>query len=80
MKVKSIQWSYPNSDNAKKFGYKTEGCYTLQIGEHNQPLEAVAACRELAPLVTQGNQLFNREWLQYIRGNGYQTSQQHGEA
>lgn len=29
-RYKRIEWSYPTSDNATKFGFCTTGCYTVE--------------------------------------------------
>lgn len=43
LKTKSVDWSYPGSETAKRFGYDTEGCWTVML--HGTELERVAAFR-----------------------------------
>lgn len=31
---KLVEWSYPTSDNAKRFGFYKTGCYTLHIANN----------------------------------------------
>ena len=33
--VKSVQWSYPTSDNARRFGHRFTGCWTVEIIEYD---------------------------------------------
>jgi hypothetical protein len=34
-KLKTVEYSYPSSSNAAKFGFSNSGCYTVEtIGEH----------------------------------------------
>ena len=48
MKVKAIEYSYPTSPNADRFGFKT-GCYTVEIGElpKVKPFKAVAGFKTI---------------------------------
>ena len=46
MLVKSVQYSYPSSPNAERFGYE-DGCYTIEVGDESKPLSAVAAFETL---------------------------------
>jgi hypothetical protein len=41
MTQKSINWSYPSSTNANKFGFKA-GCWTVSVGEQSTPPIAIA--------------------------------------
>ncbi len=43
MKTKRIEYSYPTSPNADRFGFKS-GCYTVEMGECPQlkPFKAIA--------------------------------------
>lgn len=70
MKIKRIVWSYPTSENAAKFGYSKTGCFTLQTGEHNVPLEAIAGHSEQCQLITMGNRLTDFTWSKYQYGGG----------
>jgi hypothetical protein len=48
--TKRIEWAYPTSDNAERFGFK-DGCYTVEMVERTpeqQPAIAVAAFATLA--------------------------------
>ena len=39
---KFISWSYPTSDNAKKFGFYKTGCWTVETTTDNKPPIAIA--------------------------------------
>lgn len=41
MKAKTVQWSYPTSTNAKKFGFNDTGCWCVEFQEGNNPPEAM---------------------------------------
>lgn len=36
MLLKSVDWSYPTSDNAKQCGKYNDGCYTISTWEPNK--------------------------------------------
>lgn len=44
--VKAINWSYPSSGNARRFGFHDAGCWTVSVGEFGQPLKGVAGFAE----------------------------------
>ena len=37
MRVKQINWSYPSSTNAEKFGFGREGCFTFETSKDGKP-------------------------------------------
>lgn len=45
-RVKSVEWAYPSSDTAKRFGKGRTGCWVLQVGNAGEPLEAITAHAE----------------------------------
>lgn len=46
-KLKAINWSYPTSPNAIRFGFASTGCYTVSIIRGNTPPVAQAGFRTL---------------------------------
>lgn len=45
-RVKSVEWAYPSSDTAKRFGKTRTGCWTVQVGNAGEPMEAITAHAE----------------------------------
>lgn len=50
LRAKSVEFAYPTSTNAARFGFSKDGCYTVELGFPGQPAVAVAgfATREEA--------------------------------
>lgn len=46
--TKRIEWSYPSSGNATRFGLANYGCYTVETVAGNEPPSAVAGFLTLA--------------------------------
>ena len=42
MTTKRVDYSYPTSTNATRFGFGKTGCYTVETVKHPQPPKAVA--------------------------------------
>jgi len=42
-KEKQVDFAYPTSINAEKFGYSKTGCWVLKIGKAGKPLNAIKA-------------------------------------
>lgn len=77
--IKSLEWSYPTSDNARLFGHPT-GCWTIKLGLVGHPSHAVRAfpkdqkayalhCTQVLPfkwsLFTES---VHPEYLQLVKG------------
>jgi hypothetical protein len=41
-RFKSVEWSYPTSTNAKRFGFHDTGCWTVQLTKGIRPPKATA--------------------------------------
>lgn len=61
-KVKEIGWAYPSSDDAKLFGYAEKGCYVLRTGAWLGPMESIAGCAGVSPLILMGDTRIEGEW------------------
>lgn len=59
-RVKSVQWAYPSSDNARRFGY-AHGCWCVEVGNQGEPLEAITAHSERASALLHARAL-GSEW------------------
>lgn len=55
--VKAVDWSYPTSTNAKKFGFHDQGCYTVSIGARSEPLKAIAGYADRAEAIKHAESL-----------------------
>lgn len=65
MKTKTVQWSYPTSDNAKQFGFFRTGCWTLETIEGNNPPEALQGFHPEA----RDSALSAARWLDHLPWN-----------
>lgn len=45
-RVKSVEWAFPSSDTAKRFGKARTGCWIVQVGNAGEPLEAITGHSE----------------------------------
>ena len=45
--AKTVEWSYPSSSNAQKFGFGKSGCYTVETACGCEPPEAIAGFKTL---------------------------------
>lgn len=67
MKTKSIDWSYPSSPNAIRFGFPA-GCWTVSRMNGDNPGEAVAGFateREAIALANTMDIPYGRYWGKY---------------
>lgn len=45
-RVKSVEWAFPSSDTAKRFSKGRSGCWTVQVGNAGEPMEAITGHNE----------------------------------
>lgn len=58
---KTVEYSYPSSTNAKKFGFYNEGCYSVELMDGIKPPKAIAAFKTKAEAINHAEALPN-EW------------------
>jgi len=56
MKTKSVEWSYPTSPNAVRFGFKN-GCWTVQICTGTGEPRSIAAFITKAEAIAHAQQI-----------------------
>ena len=59
--TKSVEWSYPTSPNAERFGHKKTGCWTVHVGR-----KTVAAFTSEGAAVVYARTLPNQWCPMYI--------------
>jgi hypothetical protein len=65
---KSIEWSYPTSTNANKFGFANDGCYTVEMVDsfgNNLP-KAIKGFATLDEAINYANTLPD-EYISYCK-------------
>lgn len=67
---KTVEYSYPSSTNAKRFGYDKTGCYTVStINENYTKQKQLAAFATKAQAVTEAEKLpYEWHWM-YLKYN-----------
>jgi hypothetical protein len=46
MNVKSVEWAYPTSTCARRFGCGPIGCWVVDVGQRGEPLRVAVAAFE----------------------------------
>ena len=64
MVVKSVEYAYPTSPHAEKWGFGKSGCYTVQQGEQTLPKVVIAAYTEQADAIAHAERL-ELPWSRY---------------
>lgn len=65
---KSVEWAYPTSGSAVRFGFNAAGCWVVKLSHGISPSEAVAGYADKADALKHANSLpqpFSRIYLQF---------------
>lgn len=68
MSYKSVEWAYPTSDNARRFGFVKSGCWTVETSAAGKPPKALAGYAQKADALAHAKTIelnWHPAWLRF---------------
>lgn len=68
MKIKWVDYAYPSSTYAKRFGFNKVGCFVVLVADSSKELpKAILAYKTEQEAIDSANLLTNQWWSVYVK-------------